>query len=295
MDNLIIPFGRLDLYLKRQIVTHEGEIFEIEGEILGKGGNGFVYKCTNSSTGIDYAVKFLTSNAEKRITRFEREINFLKECNSHNSIITYIGSGSAEGQLYTKGRNRRARNKATVYYYLMELADGGSLKDLISTNGAMSFVEYSGQLRGLADALSYLHSFDVLHRDIKPENILISGERWLLSDFGLITPLGEESDLSGDSEKIGPVFWMSPEATNRCLGINGDEAEICKLSDVFQLASVFWYVVNKKHPTGILDQDDWKGKEQLYQVLHRALQHDKSKRHLSGKEFYEDIVSVIES
>jgi serine/threonine protein kinase len=223
-----------------QIVDDSGNTYLIEGDVLGRGGNGCVYKCTDITTGTDYAVKFLISSERKRTVRFNREIEFLKECGSHNNIIGYLDSGFVAGEAWTRGRkNRKKIKNDNIRFYLMELADGGSLKDFIAENKEISFRIYSGQLRGLAQALSHIHALGVLHRDIKPENILISGDRWMLSDFGLITSPSGISDLSGDSEKIGPVFWMSPEATNRCLGITGDEANISMLSDVFQLASVF--------------------------------------------------------
>ena len=154
---------------------------------------------------------------------------------------------------------------------------------------------YIPQFRGLADALKYMHDNNVLHRDIKPENILIIGERWVLSDFGLIKPLGEVVDLSGENENIGPRFWMSPEATNQCLRVESDKAEISKFSDVFQLASVFWFIVNRRHPSGILQESDWKGGVSLYNVIQKALQHEPLNRYVDGDDFFNAIVEVIES
>ena len=57
------------------------------------------------------------------------------------------------------------------YYMIMELLEGGSLKDRISQEKIESDAIFSimlGTLRGL----NYMHQKGVMHRDIKPENIL---------------------------------------------------------------------------------------------------------------------------
>lgn len=59
------------------------------------------------------------------------------------------------------------------YYLIMEYVAGGTIMDAklsakISENLAKSY------FRGLINAVSYLHSLNIIHRDIKPENILVS-------------------------------------------------------------------------------------------------------------------------
>jgi serine/threonine protein kinase len=182
-------------------------------------------------------------------------------------------------------------------YCLMELADGGNLRDLINSEISVPFSIYSAQIRGLSSALECLHGKNILHRDIKPENILIKGERWLLSDFGLTAPFvrDDQIDLTRHDEKIGPKFWLSPEATNKALGIHGVHSELGKHSDVFQLASVFWYVVNKRHPLGVVGSDDWTGKNEIYEVLYGALLHNPATRIADGSAFHQRIVDAIEA
>lgn len=179
----------------------------------------------------------------------------------------------------------------------MEYAGDGNLREYISSAKTINFEIYTAQLRGLADALNYMHDKNILHRDIKPENILIIGERWVLSDFGLTAPAGPgvTSDLTGDKEKVGPVFWMSPEAINKCLGVSEDHCEINKSSDVFQLASVFWFIVTGRHPAGIYDDSDWSGKKAIYDVILKAMQHNQTRRYEDGVQFFEAIVAAIEN
>ena len=150
--------------------------------------------------------------------------------------------------------------------------------------------DMQGQFRGLAGALASLHDHAV-HRDIKPENILVVGERWLLSDYGLCTFVDvEEEDLTAEEQKVGPTFWLSPEAHNRRLG-HGDE--INETSDVFQLAAIFWYVATGRYPSGILTKSDWTGPEKLFRLLHRSLFHDRAKRPQNGHEFFTGLEEAL--
>ena len=156
----------------------------------------------------------------------------------------------------------------------------------------ISFDRIAGQFRGLSEALAVLHE-RALHRDIKPENILIRGETWILSDFGLckfLDPDENGPDVTMENEKIGPVFWMSPESMNRALG-RGDE--ITQASDVFQLASVFWFAATKRHPTGIVKAGDWPGPPKVFEVLKSALSHDPQYRPKDGHEFHKRIEEAL--
>ena len=115
----------------------------------------------------------------------------------------------------------------------------------------------------------------------------------MLSDFGLCKFLDPEEnglDVTMEDEKVGPVFWMSPESMNRTLG-RGDE--ITQASDVFQLASVFWFAVTKRHPTGIVTASDWPGPPKVFDVLESALSHDPQYRPKDGREFHERIEEAL--
>ncbi len=271
------------------LCTPSGASYAIE-EQMGIGGNGVVHKCIEQSTGNEYAVKFLLKydNANKRRRRFHFECEKLKELN-HQHIVTHIGSGK------TPAKNNATKRPVKIDYLLMEFANGGDLQSLIKTHHPIEPEIYKAQFRGLAEALKHVHDHNLIHRDIKPENIIIIGDRWVLSDFGLAAPINRTGrDLTGN-ENLGPKFWMSPEMTNRCLRIKGPFSKINKPSDVFQLASVFWYVVNKRHPSGILEKNDWKGKAPIRDIIMRALDHCPKRRYRDGLEFFDAMVQAIES
>lgn len=272
-----------------QIFAESGKNYVVE-ERLGHGGNAVVHKCYDGFSGEEFAIKFLLNEQQLRKTRFEREKEFLSKC-KHQHIVRYYDNGNVEGRLKT---NRIYKKK--IDFIVMELSEDGDLRKSLNQAGHIGPEIYTAQFRGLSDALAHMHGKGILHRDIKPENILIIGERWVISDLGLAAPENRAGrlDLTDEKEKVGPVYWMSPEATNKCLGVKSIRSKITKQSDVFQLASVFWFIVNRNHPSGVLQQKDWRGEVEIFNVLYKALQHNPTERFADGMIFNGAIVNAIE-
>lgn len=273
-----LEFSRRYFQIASSVLVGD-EHFYIDGEKIGQGGNCSVYKCTRERDSEEYAIKFLFKDYENNLVRFDQEIELLQKVQNDN-LIKYISSGITELVEVIK-----PRKKKSVKFVIMELAECNLQSYMRSLNRALRFEEYIGQYKGLLLGLAELHKF-AIHRDIKPENILIKGDKWLLSDFGLCKSLevimGDELDLTGDNEGIGPKFWMSPEALNSKLGSNDI---ITFQSDIFQLAAVFWYAATLRHPLGVLTSSDWKGPDGLYKILVSCLYSDSSKRPESANDF----------
>lgn len=243
----------------------------IVNESIGSGGNAEVYKCVNEANSEEYAIKFQIKLHKQRPQRFKREVELIEKLESHTHLIEYIDKGEYE----------------KYPFIIMELAENNLMKKFKNQDN-FEEEEYLAQFRGLAKALENLHKH-AIHRDIKPDNILISNGKWLLSDYGLCkfdSDTGQEQ-ITTDGERVGPVFWMSPEANNLNCGIDDT---IDKSSDVFQLASIFWLVVNKNHPTGVLKKEDWIGtNKRLFKPIFKALHHNKNIRPKNGQEFSSQI------
>jgi serine/threonine protein kinase len=197
--------------------------------------------------------------------------------------VAYFHSGA---------HTRKGPRTTPLPFIVMELAERNLSQLMVERKTAFPYEDYAAQFRGLSGALAALHE-KAIHRDIKPENILISGDRWLLSDYGLCTAVDPElPDLTGNEEKVGPKFWLSPEAQNKMLKC---QDEITRASDVFQLASVFWYAATGRHPLGVVTEHDWTGPQKLFGVLHASLMHDITRRPQTGKEFLEAIETSLEA
>ncbi|MHB1681283.1 MAG: serine/threonine protein kinase [Bacilli bacterium] len=263
------------------IESTSGAIYEIQDR-LGSGGNAVVHRCIHTGSGELYAVKFQLSLSVKRIKRFFQEIKLLQEIN-HEQLIRYIDRGT----VCAKERNGK---DLEIPFFVMELAES-NLADYLECNRALLYDDYIGQFRGLAQALSILHQ-RAIHRDIKPENIFVQGDKWILGDLGLCKYIdtGDSLDLTDEEENIGPRYWMSPESINKKMG---NDDKISKQSDVFQLCSVFWFIVTRRHPTGIVEPEDWTGPSNIYEVIHDALSHDPCKRPQDGTELCSRLSTAV--
>lgn len=268
---IVLNYNSKVLYLEEdEIVSLKGRSYEIQDRI-GAGGNGAVYECIDAS-GIVYAVKFLLHTSKKSLRRFEQEVSLLKRI-KHPHIIGYVDDGVAE-------MFDRFRNPVNVRFVIMEKADE-NLVSYLKRHDSIGYELYAAQFRGLCEALEELHRY-AIHRDIKPENILIKGETWVLSDFGLCEFLDpdEHQDITRSNEKIGPAFWMSPEAVDNYYW--GSDS-IGTYSDVFQLCAVFAFVLMRKHPGGMISpENDLNTTPSLRQLLVDSLSNEYSQRPVDG-------------
>ena len=66
----------------------------VEGDLLGKGGYGYVYKCHDAKNKIDFAIKkvkiFKDNVAE--INALQNEIKIYSKLDNHKRIVSYFGT-----------------------------------------------------------------------------------------------------------------------------------------------------------------------------------------------------------
>ena len=250
---------------------------------LGVGGNAVVHECTDRY-GNARAIKFLLNSSLKAHKRFMQEIELLKKLD-HPHIIKYYDCGNVEGT------DDKKRENITIPFLVMEKANMNIVDYMRTLNSNVEYEIYAPQIRGLADALSHLHTIAV-HRDIKPENILVRDETWLLSDFGLCTAVDEEVrlDVTRTQERIGPKYWLSPEATDR---VYFGKRDINEASDVYQLCAVFWFIITRRYPLGVIEISDFDAFD--YYVcaeLIKAMKYNIDKRIPNGLALYNSIFNV---
>ena len=88
-------------------------------------------------------------------------------------------------------------------YYVMDYIDGGNLKDMVKSRGALPEAEAVAYVKQVASALDFVHQRKVNHLDVKPGNIMVSHKdnKAILIDFGV----SKQYDAQGDQTSATPV------------------------------------------------------------------------------------------
>ena len=199
------------------------ERYEILGKI-GTGGMADVYKAKDHKLNRFVAVKVLKPE-------FREDTTFIRKFRSeaqaaavltHPNIVNVFDVGDDNG----------------VYYIVMELIEGITLKEYISKKGKLSVKEATSIAIQVSMGLEAAHSHGIVHRDVKPQNIIISMDgKVKVTDFG-IARAASSNTIS--SNVMGSVHYSSPEQVR---GGYSDEK-----SDIYSLGITLYEMVTGKVP-----------------------------------------------
>lgn len=206
---------------------------------IGSGAFGKVYrvkyKQDNKICAAKISIYSINETTEELFQNLSREVNIISKLN-HPSIIKFI--------LYSP-INFKWKPKPVI---ITEYASNGSLSQLIEhdkstpgqhiLNGTMKLKI----IYGIASAMSYLHSHNILHRDLKPDNVLL--DKYLfpkVGDFGLSKSNsndGQQQNFllsTGNGNIKGTPAFISPEIWS--------DGKYSKSSDVYAFAIVVYEIM----------------------------------------------------
>lgn len=209
------------LRTNRDVVTSITEELSAAGfgaaEVVGRGGFGVVYRCTQSELDRTVAVKVLTTDLDDvNLARFFREQRAMGRLTGHPNIVNVLQVGVTE-----RGRP----------YLVMPYCAQGSLEARIRRHGPLDSADILRLGVKMAGALDSAHLFGIVHRDIKPANILLTdyGEP-ALTDFGISHVSGGFQTATGTV--AGSPAFTAPEV------LGGDKPSAA--SDVYGLGATLF-------------------------------------------------------
>jgi serine/threonine protein kinase len=131
--------------------------------------------------------------------------------------------------------------RGEIVWYTMELAENGSVAELLARSGPRPLSEVAPQVESVLDGLAAAHGSGIVHRDLKPENILIDRyRRWRITDFGIANISGLDR-----STATGTPAFAAPE---QLLG----EPQTASV-DCFAVAAIVAFVLTGQPPFGDTD------------------------------------------
>ncbi|HEY4990579.1 MAG TPA: protein kinase, partial [Nakamurella sp.] len=167
------------------------------GALIARGGMSMVYRGVDTRLDRPVAIKVMSPQyvADPAfLSRFEREARLAASL-GHSGVVA----------VYDQGRD------GDLVFLVMELVDGGTLRDLLREHGSLSVPVTMSVLEPLLAALGAAHAAGLVHRDVKPENVLISARGEVkIADFGLVRAVSSQTMATGDVI-LGTVAYLSPE------------------------------------------------------------------------------------
>ena len=129
-------------------------------------------------------------------------------------------------------------------YLVMELLEGGSLRELLNDAAAradrLPLGEATRVMLDALDGLAQAHTAGIVHRDLKPGNILFSREgRAVLTDFGIAVVPGDAGHTATGT-LMGTLAYMAPE--------QGLQGKAGVPSDVYAMGIILYELVTGRVP-----------------------------------------------
>src|SRR5246500_2505958 len=164
---------------------------------IASGGTSTVYRGLDVRLDRPVALKVMDSRYagdEQFLTRFRLEARTVARLKDPGLVAVYDQGTDAQHP-----------------FLVMELIEGGTLRELLAERGPMPPHAVVAVLRPVLGGLAAAHLAGLVHRDVKPENVLISDDGDVkIADFGLVRAVAA-AGITSASVILGTVAYLSPE------------------------------------------------------------------------------------
>ena len=249
-----------------------------------------VYKARDTILNRYVAVKVLRdefTTDEEFIKRFNTEAQSAARL-THPNIVSVFDVGQ----------------EYNIYYIVMELIQGKTLKQIISEEGALPWKWTVNIAIQICSALEMAHRNGIVHRDIKPHNIIITEDGIAkVTDFGIAKAVSN-STITAFGTTIGSVHYFSPEHAR---GGYTDAK-----SDIYSLGVVMYEMITGRVPFDAdtpvsvalkhMQEDpvppielNSRVPEAVNEIILKAMKKDTSARYASATEMMKDLSMALKN
>lgn len=206
---------------------------EKESKQLGDGAYSAVYDALvlrdSSKRAERVALKVMWKAQIQKLQKCHAVVRERRICDRLAQEVCKKSNGSSEHLcklLFTSKDHERL-------FMAFELCEGGDLLQVAEAQTGLCLERTQHLCLQLVQALSLLHSLEIIHGDVKPENCLLDGSKshLKLTDFGSAIDLHELSNPLERIDFAGSVEYAPPEVLFRAMGIT-------YASDVYGVALV---------------------------------------------------------
>jgi serine/threonine protein kinase, bacterial len=193
---------------------------------IATGGTSTVYRGLDTRLDRPVALKVMDSRYagdQQFLTRFQLEARSVARLKDPGLVA-----------VYDQGLDARHP------FLVMELVEGGTLRELLTERGPMPPHAVAAVLRPVLGGLAAAHGAGLVHRDVKPENVLISDQGDVkIVDFGLVRAVAA-AGITSTSVILGTAGYLSPEQVR--------DGNASPRSDVYAVGIVAYELLTGRTP-----------------------------------------------
>ncbi len=278
-------------------VRRLGDRYQV-GELLGRGGMAEVHEGRDLRLGRRVAIKILKPELARDpsfLERFRREAQSAASLNHPNVVAVYDTGEDVLGEGPTA---------ETVPFIVMELVEGITLKELLSSGNKLVPERALEITSGILAALDYSHRHGIVHRDIKPGNVMLTTTGAVkVMDFGIARATADSSlTRTSTSTVLGTAAYLSPE--------QAQGQSVDSRSDLYSAGVVLFELLTRRppfvadapvavafahvnEPPPVPSTLDPSLPPQLDPIVARALAKDPAQRYQTAVEFRADVERAI--
>ena len=178
-------------------------------------------------------------------------------------------------------------------YMVMPFVEGTTLKSMVEKDGPMEYEMAVNYMVQICEALTYIHSKDILHRDVTPDNVIVTPEQKIvLIDFGSARKF-IDNKTQRQTTIVKPGY--APLEQHSARSRKG------AFTDIYSVGAVFYYLLTGERPMDATERVLEKMKEpielnsnippQINAIIMKAMEMDGEMRYQSAKELIDDIFS----
>jgi serine/threonine-protein kinase len=246
--------------------------------VLGQGGTATVYRVQDTVLDVQRAVKILSGSLQVRRAlrrRLYAEAKAMARL-EHPNIL----------RLYDIGQD------GDRDYVVMELAEGGTLGQLLTRQGPIPPYEALQFILQILSALAIAHDHGIVHRDVKPENVLLnqSGTA-LLADFGIALLAKDTSRATQMGVTMGSLAYMPPEQRL-------DARSVGTTADVYAVGATLYNLLTDENPIDLFTASEssprWQDiPDAMLALLRKATQIEPSERYSDAREMAQAVLNLL--